>query len=408
MTTGIDPMAQLFDPQLMAQYRAMLEPPQEAKRAAGMDALLALGLGLLGNRSPHLGVAVGNAGVGAMGAYKSGMDSARANRMGELQGAMGLRKLQKDMEQEAKINELKAQVPQNELLYFEANPSAYIAAKMEALKPTDIERLGRVGGFTPAELSKAARVKGGLEPEPKAAGKSPLGELWAEFHSYPVGSPERASIMRRIQKEESHAPGASFSVGLQSPIIMQNPDGSYSMMQPTTKPGYDPQVTQFPPGAKPAPPAGGDKLTETEAKGSVFFKEMQDSEKLISGLVTKGLNPAAPKNQIAMRMAGSDWTNWMTPAEIQQYWASAERWAESFLRIKTGQAATEGEVRRNARMFFPQPGDKPEDVKFKETMRRQAVESVKVVAGRGAEKVNPSQGAAGSAPQPQKSITVDW
>ena len=42
---ALDPMAQLFNPDLMAQYRALLEPPQEAKRAAGMDALLALGLG---------------------------------------------------------------------------------------------------------------------------------------------------------------------------------------------------------------------------------------------------------------------------------------------------------------------------------------------------------------------------
>ena len=98
----MDMTSPLFDPQFLAQYRAMMEPPQEAKKQAGMDSLLALGLGLLANRSPHLGPALGNAGFAAMGTYRNTMDTARQNRMGEVQGAMGLRKLQQEMQVEAR------------------------------------------------------------------------------------------------------------------------------------------------------------------------------------------------------------------------------------------------------------------------------------------------------------------
>src|SRR5512139_3135559 len=163
---ALDPMAQLFNPDLMAQYRALLEPPQEAKRAAGMDALLALGLGLLANRSPYLGVAIGNAGVGAMGAYKSGMDTARANRMGEIQGAMGLRKLSKDLEAEARMKELVGQISDpTERIYAEADFPAYVKAKMEALKPTELQREAQVGGLGQSELTDAVRMKFGLKPK---------------------------------------------------------------------------------------------------------------------------------------------------------------------------------------------------------------------------------------------------
>jgi hypothetical protein len=161
----MDIASPLFDPRFLEQYRALMEPPPEARKQAGMDSLLALGLGLLANRGPHLAPAIGNAGFAAMGTYRDRMDSARQNRMGEIQGAMGLRKLQKDMEAEQRRKELVGQISDpTERLYFEADPEAYVKAKVEGMKPTEFQR--EAGSLGPDEKNRALRMRLGLDPKP--------------------------------------------------------------------------------------------------------------------------------------------------------------------------------------------------------------------------------------------------
>src|SRR5512147_1976146 len=98
----------LFDsmPEL-EQFRSLIGPSPEDKRGAAQNALLALGLGLMSNRSPYFGVALGNAGFNAMGAHQAALDAARQGRQGDLQGALGLRKLKQEMENEANIKRIR-------------------------------------------------------------------------------------------------------------------------------------------------------------------------------------------------------------------------------------------------------------------------------------------------------------
>jgi hypothetical protein len=70
----------------------------------------------------------------------------------------------------------------------------------------------------------------------------------------------------------------------------------------------------------------------------------------------------------------------MTTTGQQQYNQAQRQWAESYLRIKTGAAATAQEVINNIKTFFPQPGDDAATVEQKRQMRQQAEADVSFAA----------------------------
>ncbi len=151
-------------------------------------------------------------------------------------------------------------------------------------------------------------------------------------------------------------------------------------------------------GAAPPPKAvGAGHLTESEAKGTLFYRQMRTAGDEIDKIVGGGFSEETLPGQIGMRLARSDWTNWMAPAKAQQYAQSTEQWAEAYLRLKTGAATNRDEIVRNARTYFPQPGDSTQVIAQKNAMRRQAESDVSVVAGRGVnlQQEKPQAGASG-------------
>jgi hypothetical protein len=139
-----------------------------------------------------------------------------------------------------------------------------------------------------------------------------------------------------------------------------------------------------------------DHLTEQEAKGTLFYRQMKSANDEIDKVVGQNFDTSKLGSQVAARMANSDWTNWLAPEKAQRYAQSTEQWAEAYLRLKTGAATNSGEIKRNARAFFPQPGDSAEVIEQKNRMRRQAESDVSVVAGRGLKQTGQaSSGASG-------------
>jgi hypothetical protein len=130
----------------------------------------------------------------------------------------------------------------------------------------------------------------------------------------------------------------------------------------------------------------GDKLTETEAKGTLFWRQMSSAEDAARQIAGPNFDVANLGSQIGMRMAQSDYTNWLAPENAQKYAQAAEQWAEAYLRLKTGAATNQDEIKRNARAYFPQPGDHPATIIQKNQMRAKAIEDVSIIAGRGTEK----------------------
>jgi len=144
--------------------------------------------------------------------------------------------------------------------------------------------------------------------------------------------------------------------------------------------------------------AYGKPLTESQAKATAFQSQMIGAENNLKQLEAKGFDPASLKTQSALKVAGGP-LNALASPEAQQYKQAQEQWAESYLRFKTGAAATEGEVQRNIKTFFPQFGDRPEIIAQKAAARAQAEQDIGFAAGmgagRGAQPVTPAKSEGG-------------
>ena len=129
--------------------------------------------------------------------------------------------------------------------------------------------------------------------------------------------------------------------------------------------------------------ASGKDLTEAQGKASTFQSQMISASNTVKNLEAAGFDPTSFKSQTAVRLAGGA-ANPLIPVTAQQYKQAQDQWSEAYLRFKTGAAATEQEVLRNNRTFFPVFGDKPEQIAQKAAAREQAEKDIGIAAGRGA------------------------
>ena len=133
-------------------------------------------------------------------------------------------------------------------------------------------------------------------------------------------------------------------------------------------------------------PAGGQKLTESEAKHSLYLGQMREASAELAGPKARGAGP------VGVAMTGSPITNWAAPEAAQIAGQAQRQWAESYLRAKTGAAATAGEVENNIRTYFPVVGDDAATVKRKNIARAAAERDMELPAGRGVGRVGGAQG----------------
>lgn len=133
-------------------------------------------------------------------------------------------------------------------------------------------------------------------------------------------------------------------------------------------------------------PAGGQKLTESEAKNSLYLGQMREASAELAGPKARGAGP------VGVAMTGSPITNWAAPEAAQIAGQAQRQWAEAYLRAKTGAAATAGEVENNIRTYFPVVGDDAATVKRKNIARAAAERDMELPAGRGVGRVGGAQG----------------
>jgi hypothetical protein len=126
----------------------------------------------------------------------------------------------------------------------------------------------------------------------------------------------------------------------------------------------------------------GKDLTESQGKASAFQSQMVSASNAVNTLEGQGFDPTSFKSQTAVKLAGGV-ANPAIPVAAQQYKQAQDQWSEAYLRFKTGAAATEPEVVRNNRTFFPVFGDKPEQIAQKAAAREQAERDIGIAAGRG-------------------------
>jgi len=119
--------------------------------------------------------------------------------------------------------------------------------------------------------------------------------------------------------------------------------------------------------------------SESERKASLFQEQMRGASDTISSL---GPVDMANRTNQAQFMGAGGMGNIVIDPKIQQYKQAANQWSESYLRVKTGAAATLPEVELNNKTFFPVFGDDAATVKLKERARKKAEQDLGIMAGR--------------------------
>ena len=116
--------------------------------------------------------------------------------------------------------------------------------------------------------------------------------------------------------------------------------------------------------------------TESQAKAATFFSQMTSASDELKRLQQEGFDPSSPLSQTAVSLAGTPLRGLAGP-QAQRARQIQEQWSESFLRIKTGAAATKDEIRKNIETFFPRFGETdPSIIAQKERARVQAEQDV--------------------------------
>jgi hypothetical protein len=116
--------------------------------------------------------------------------------------------------------------------------------------------------------------------------------------------------------------------------------------------------------------------TESQAKASTFYSQMTSASDELKRLQQEGFDPSSTVSQTAINLAGTPLRVLAGP-QAQRARQIQEQWTESFLRIKTGAAATKDEIRKNTETFFPRLGETdPSIIAQKERARAQAEQDV--------------------------------
>ena len=140
-------------------------------------------------------------------------------------------------------------------------------------------------------------------------------------------------------------------------------DGSDAVVQ------WNAQTKTWDPASIPAGGASGqpkDVLTESQSK-LTLFQTLQTETAPVLSQIEQIWDPANIPDAAARStpIAG----NFFQSQQGQIYNVAAAAWAEGALRIATGAAAQDDEIKRTVRTYFAQPGDTPQTVQFKNQMR---------------------------------------
>lgn len=179
-------------------------------------------------------------------------------------------------------------------------------------------------------------------------------------------APEKQEIIKQVQEDKK---AQATQINLGSPVAGVDAQGNPVFFQPSKAGGQAVIVPGIKPLQEPKAP------TESQAKAQTFYSQMTSASRELDNLQKQGFDPTSLASQTQVKLAGTP-ARIAVSAEAQGAKQAQEQWAESFLRIKTGAAATKDEVTRNVATFFPQIGDSQQVIEQKARARKQAEEDV--------------------------------
>ena len=313
-----------------------------------------------GSALPYIGRALMAGQEGAQGVYQGAIKDYQLQQ----QIAEAKRKQEQQQALQGMIGEI---TDPNERLFAQLAPEQYVTSKLKP-KERKVEKVGRqlvdITGETPNVLFTG-------EPEDKTVASTTLNKLITERQALAKLNPNDPNIKLyddAIRKETTKSEGINISYG--APVAGVDAQGNPVFFQPS-KTGGQPQIVPNVSPLREEKPA-----TESQAKAGAFANQMSTSSKEFNRLQNEGYDPTSFASQAATGVAGTPLTVLADP-KSQQANQAQQQWAEAYLRFKTGAAATESEVKRNMRTFFPQFGDSPEVIAQKARMRKEAENDVR-------------------------------
>lgn len=311
-----------------------------------------------GSALPYIGRALMAGQQAGQGVYNSALQG--------LETQQKLAEFKRKQEQQKQLQEMIGGITDpNERLFAQLAPEQFVAGK---LKPR--ERKTATVGNVVVDTETGQPIYTAPQ-ETKAGSATTLNKLLTERAALAEQNPNDPNLRfydDAIKKETSKSEGINVTYG--APVAGVDAQGNPVFFQPA-KGGGAPAVI---PGVTP-PPKEEKAPTESQAKSQTFYSQMTSANKELENLQAKGFDPTKITSQVQTAAAGTPLTAIVSPA-AQQARQAQEQWAESFLRVKTGAAATQGEVDRNVRTFFPQIGDSKEVIAQKARARKQAEQDV--------------------------------
>jgi hypothetical protein len=227
-----------------------------------------------------------------------------------------------------------------------------------------------------------AKLKTGLELQKSMAGETfKLGEGEKQYQRNPLTG-EITEVAAGAKKRETVTIGNVILDKNTMEVLYTAPDATASSIkefQDFSKLTGPEQAAYLRLQEQKRPVTNINMPSEGERKAGLFQEQMRAASNTISSLGP--VDMANKTNQAQFKGAGGLGNIAIDP-KIQQYKQAADQWSESYLRVKTGAAATAPEVELNNRTFFPIFGDDAATVKLKERMRKKAEQDLGIMAGR--------------------------
>lgn len=308
-----------------------------------------------GSALPYLGKAL-------MGGYQAGQDVI-AGGLRDYETQQKIAEMQRKKEQQTALQGMISGIQDpNERLFAQLAPEQYVAAKV---KPSE-SPLAKIDQKDYTKESFKRYVQTGDRSELEPIVKEATLPAAVQEYNYAVGQGYKGSFedWKKSQKSE----GVTVNYG--APVAGVDAQGNPVFFQPSKTGGAPTIVSGVSPLREEKP------ATESQAKAGAFANQMSSASKEFGRLQGEGYDPTSFASQAATSVAGTPLTVLADP-KAQQANQAQQQWAEAYLRFKTGAAATESEVKRNMRTFFPQFGDSPQVIAQKARMRKEAENDVR-------------------------------
>ena len=225
-----------------------------------------------------------------------------------------------------------------------------------------------------AESEKALRQSGMMRTPGEAEAPSPFAPYLQS------SSPQVKQLATQLEQ------------GFKSGIIDE--ETAYKRIEPLAKMEENFITRQIAAGERAAKTAEGRKPTEAEQKAAGFAQRMELSDQLIKDIESKvttqqlqgkdvgTMYPTARTQALGnVPLVGNYLQNVGSSTQQQLYRQAQENWVRANLRKESGAVIGTDEMKDEIKTYFPQPGDKPEQISQKAIARQVTQDAMKTSAG---------------------------